>query len=372
MTSQDSFGAHVMKSGRVIGCCLTFAFAMTVTATTVQAGSPLIEVKTGKQSLQGKVIAHNEHLCWLMTQDGRLRRMEIDSVQTFREVAPDFKSWSPLIIRDRLQREFGRQFEIAATRHYLVCAATDRKARQYADTLEDVYRTFHLYFSVRGFKLDEPEFPLVAVIFPDQAAFARYADRDGVRAGSSLRGYYLVTTNRIAVFEEGSSGGTDLNDTMIHEGTHQVAFNTGLHTRVGAIPKWVVEGLATVFEAPGIRNSGANFSPRARINPERLLWFGNFSKARRPQKSLEAFVTGDEMFDTQTLDAYSQAWSLTFFLVETRPRQYAKYLATVSARNPLKGYPPEARLADFKQAFGNDSALLEAEFLRFIGGIKGP
>src|SRR5262245_20690259 len=34
-----------------------------------------------------------------------------------------------------------------------------------------------------------------------------------------------------------------LKDTMIHEATHQVAFNTGLHSRLGCNPKWVVEGL---------------------------------------------------------------------------------------------------------------------------------
>src|SRR5204863_7870023 len=104
-----------------------------------------------------------------------------------------------------------------------------------------------------------------------------------------------------------------LKDTMIHEATHQVAFNTGLHSRVGENPKWVVEGLATVFEAPGIRSSGAGPAVKNRINRERFIWFGNYAKARRKPKSLEAFLSSDDLFKSAVLDAYSEAWAFSFF-----------------------------------------------------------
>ena len=35
-----------------------------------------------------------------------------------------------------------------------------------------------MYFSVRGFRINEPEFPLVAIVFPDYQSFARYAQAD--------------------------------------------------------------------------------------------------------------------------------------------------------------------------------------------------
>lgn len=334
------------------------------------AGAPaLMELQSGKQTWQGKVIAHNDQLCWLMSQDGKLERLEIGKVKTFREVAPQFRSWSSVVLRDQLRREFGKQFEFATSRHYLVCAPNDQRAKKYAEVFEEIYKQFYLYFSVRGFKVIEPEFPLVAIVFPDHGAFAKYAQKDGVRSLTNLKGYYLTTTNRIAAFEDANATG-DLYDTLVHEATHQVAFNVGLHTRVGLNPKWVVEGLATVFEAPGIRNSSASASPKSRLNTERLIWFSNFSKSRRKSKSLEAFIAGDEFFDSDQLDAYSQAWALSFFLIETRPREYAKYLASIAARDPLKGYSPEQRLADFKQAFGKDTVMLEAEFLRFIAETR--
>ena len=161
-----------------------------------------------------------------------------------------------------------------------------------------------------------------------------------------------------------------LKDTMIHEATHQVAFNTGLHSRIGACPKWIVEGLATVFEAPGIRNSGAGTAVKNRINHERFIWFGNYNKTRRKAKSLEAFLSSDDLFRSTVLDAYSEAWAFSFFLIETRPRPYADYLRAVASRDPLSAYPAADRLADFKKTVTNDLPLLEADFLRFMGGIK--
>ncbi len=82
----------------------------------------------------------------------------------------------------------------------------------------------------------------------------------------------------------------NLHDTIVHETTHQVAFNTGLHSRIGQTPKWVIEGLATMFEAPGIRDSQKSSSPKSRINRSRYVWFGNYMQSRRKPHSLADFV----------------------------------------------------------------------------------
>lgn len=367
----------------------------------LSAPPALIELEVGKQKYQGKVFAHDSQSFWLLQQDGQLRQLATERVRDFRQVSPRFSGWNSSIVRDQLVREFGKGFDVGATRHYLVCAHGDQKARKYAETFEELFRTFQMYFSVRNFKIVEPEFPLVAIIFPDAESFAAYARKDKVAAGPGLRGYYLITSNRVALFEQngenvavsddsglpsamamfagnfgespvspwGSIEGS-LKDTMIHEATHQVAFNMGLHPRLGHNPKWVVEGLATVFEAAGIRSSSANSGIKSRVNPERLIWFGDFAKSRRKAQSLEAFVSGDDAFQQNVLDAYSQAWALTFYLIETRPRNYADYLKVIAARDPLREYTASERLADFQKAFSKELKLLDAEFLRFIAGIR--
>lgn len=390
---------------------LTFAMLIAAPAQVTAAPPALIEVQLGNETLQGKVIARNGQALWLMSQDGRLHSVNAEKAGKERRISPDFRGWTGSVLRDQLRREFGKSFEIVGSRHYAVCASGDQKARAYAETFEDLFRTFQTYFSVRGFKINEPEFPLIAIVFPDFESFERYARTEKVSVSRNLKGYYLSTSNRIALYDESDGGSrahtqllppghrlneqpwfngdeqcpfgltdkmhasagsieANLKDTMIHEATHQAAFNTGLHARLGETPKWVVEGLATVFEAPGVRNSGPSVNVKTRINRERFIWFGNFAKSRRKERSLEAFLSSDEFFKTSVLDAYSQAWAFTFFLIETRPRPYADYLRTIAARDPLQAYPAETRVADFKRTVSKELPLLEAEFLRFIAGIK--
>jgi hypothetical protein len=159
-------------------------------------------------------------------------------------------------------------------------------------------------------------------------------------------------------------------DTIIHETTHQVAFNVGLHSRIGQTPKWIAEGLATTFEVPAIRQRTGRRGSISRANRGRLLRFQNYVKHRHQKKSLAAFIASDAMFQTNTLDAYSQGWALTFFLLETRSRKYANYLKVIAAREPLKPYTSKQRIADFKKAFGNNLPRLEIDLIRFINRLK--
>ena len=374
------------------------------------AGPAVVELSCGKTTYQGARIAHDSSKCWLVAQDGRLAEIDLSSVTAFRTVSPQFKGFSTLEVRSRLETEFRGKFEVMTEGRYVVCAAHG-SAGKYAETFDNLYRTFRQYFSVRGFSISEPQFPMIAIVFPTRAEFAEYAKKDGVAAPPGMMGYYHQLSNRVALFDpvggdlaaksvfnvrgiletstpsawedliagrfvQGSSVKVHakieagLEDTIIHEGTHQVAFNTGLHARIGQNPKWVVEGLATVFESAGVRNPAAMASPKTRLNRERFIWFGEYAKKRREPKSLGKFLGSDASFQASMLDAYSESWALSFYLFETRPSQYARYLKGIAQRDLLKAYPAEERVADFKKAFGSDLALLEADFVRFIQGLN--
>ena len=43
--------------------------------------------------------------------------------------------------------------------------------------------------------------------------------------------------------------------TIVHEATHQIAFNCGLHTRLSDCPRWFSEGIAMYFETPDLRSA---------------------------------------------------------------------------------------------------------------------
>jgi hypothetical protein len=364
--------------------CLAFAALLQATALPARGAAPLVELELPGRKLTGKVVAEARDLFWLIGQDGRVHQLRTNEVKRVEQASPKFNAWPHSVIRNQVARELGSGFESATTRHYVVFARSADQARQFAETFEQVWRSFHHYFSVRQFKIPEPEFPLVAIVFPSAGAFAKYAKQEGVAVSSGLKGYYLTTSNRVALYEGSAARAfapeaspfespgcwasiqADLRATMVHEATHQLAFNTGLHPRLGANPKWVVEGLATVFEAPGIRGTVAGGGIKSRLNPERFNWFGSFAKSRRKPRSLEAFLASDEMFEQETLDAYSQAWALTFYLIETRPREYSEYLKVIASRERLAAYTANARVDDFKQAISKDVSLLEAQFLRFM------
>jgi hypothetical protein len=332
--------------------------------TSAFAASALLELTVDGEARSGRVVAKDNETCWLMGRDGRVHEIDLDAVSSYRKLSPQFRRFDTVEMRNELKREFGASYEVSSTQHYLVCAAPG-KGRAYADLFEQVYRNFQRYFSTRGFRIPEPEFPLVAIVFPEREGFVKYCRDDDVSPAPGLMGYYLRSSNRVALYNPGGDE-SQLRDTIIHEATHQVAFNTGLHGRVGETPKWIVEGLATVFEAPGVRDGSHKSATQTRLNRDRYVWFGDFSKSRRPDKSLAEFLAGDELFQRATLDAYSQAWALSFFLIETRPSDYARYLRTVADRDPMQPYPAEERLADFRSAFGADLEWLDTEFLRFF------
>jgi hypothetical protein len=388
--------------------------AVSITASVAQAAknTGLIELRVGTDRHEGRVLSRDSRNVILLDRAGRITELPLKNVTSFRTVSPRFAPLTSTMLNSKLLKELGRGYEVKTTRHYVVAASRGR-AQKYVDLFEEIYRAFHMHFSVRGFEIDRPEFPMVAIVFPDHAAFSNYAKGDKVKARPGLMGYYMPTTNRVALFEGSSTANrpqgnwqtpqegplrkwsqpenwlktpaptlktlagpaasllpgpygaiqADLRDTMIHEATHQVAFNVGLHSRTRANPQWVVEGLATVFEPDGMRISSKGRDVKHRINRERHVWFQNYVK-RRPANSLGDFVESDDLFKKATLDAYSQAWALSFFLIETRPRKYATYLKRLAAGSG------KDRTKLFAEVFGTNTRMLEAEMLRFFRRLK--
>jgi hypothetical protein len=327
----------------------------------------MLDVKVGDQRYAGRVLIHNGEFCWLLQPDGRLQQFATEQVTDFVELKDRFKAKSNRQIQEQLQAEFGPSFEVRTSNHYVVVARSG-SAKAYAALFERIYMDFTLAFRARGLHVVEPEFPLVAIVFPNQTSFLDYCKTENAQVPSAVVGCYLHSSNRVAMYERATA--EEIDGTVIHEATHQVAFNTGVHSRVAKHPQWVVEGLATVFEAEGTRNRQGTNKPLDRVNRERYLWFDEYSKNRRPNKSLRDFIREDKLFQAATLDAYSEAWALSFFLLETRSAEYSRYLKKLAERDPLKQYEANAREKDFTAAFGHDLPKVESSYLAFMRGIQ--
>ena len=107
------------------------------------------------------------------------------------------------------------------------------------------------------------------------------------------------------------------------------------------------------------------------VNRRRLTQFHRYYSQRGPD-SLASLISNDERFREvgQAHDAYAEAWALTYFLIKHRSEEYIKYLQLLSAKKPQERDDPEARLADFKSAFGDDLEKLDRDFIRVIGAVR--
>ena len=325
----------------------------------------------------------------VMARDGVLWAVQPEELVKHTADETPFEPWSAEELSRRLLAELPDGFNVHATTHYLICYNTSRPYAQWCGSLfERLYMGFTNYWSRRGFDLLQPRFPLVAIVFSDRRSYVDFSQAEVGEAVKSIIGYFSLTTNRMVMYDltgleslgiGGGRGGTSAQinrilaqpdaartvATVVHEATHQIAFNCGLHTRYSDCPLWFSEGIAIYFETPDLR-SAKGWRGIGEINRPRLAQFRDYLR-RRPPDSLATLVADDKRFqDTrQGLDAYAEAWALTYFLLNRYRPQYLAYLERLSEKKPMLYDDAEARLAEFQEAFG-DLQKLDAEFVRFM------
>jgi hypothetical protein len=332
----------------------------------------MVEIKLPTRKVEGMPLAWGSAGVHLLARDGRLWHFAPDEIAGLRQTADRFRGYTAAELRSELLRELGGNFEISGTTHYLVAHPAGERDR-WADRFEELYGSFVHYFSVRGIQLQAPPFPLVGIVCPNRREFLRYAAEQGVTTATATQGFYCLKTNRIIVYDLGGKGGSrrwqENAAVIIHEATHQTAFNTGVHSRHARPPLWVVEGLATMFEAPGVHNARMFPNQSDRINQGRLDNFRRLAPQHKPEL-LRTIIAEDRLFQLNPQAAYAEAWALTFFLVETMPRKYAQYLRVLAKRPPFAEYSPSERTSDFVAVFGHDWRMLDAQLLRFIATLR--
>ncbi len=351
---------------------LLLAAAGCLVAGSLVAHEPLVRLELDGRPLEGTPLSWTKQNAILLGRDGQLFRFQTAQATEPRSLGGGFRSYSQAEIRGQLLGEFGQSFDVSCLGYYLVVHPAGQKD-QWAPRFEALYRSFVHYFAARGWQLAQPRFPLVAVVFPRQSDFQRQAAREGVPPNNNLLGYYSPDTNRILLYDAtaGRSGidWTTNADTIIHEAAHQLAFNTGVHSRFGGAPRWVVEGLGTMFEARGVWQSKTYQNQPDRINRGMLTAYRQHL-ARNSGQPASFLFPSDRAYQVAPQVAYPEGWAWSFFLCETEPRKYFTYLAKTAARQPFSQYRDQERMQDFTDVFGTDLKMLDARMQRFIAGLK--
>ncbi len=158
--------------------------------------------------------------------------------------------------------------------------------------------------------------------------------------------------------------------TIVHEAVHQLAFNSGLQTRLADNPVAISEGLAMFFESPDLK-SATGWGGIGKVNGYNLVAFRN-AVVTNKHLTIARLIQDDSPFhDPKTVGtAYGESWALCYFLIKTKSKEFAKYLAELAKRPPLEPTDSKRRLSEFQKHFGEDMDKLNRDFLKYVGNLK--
>jgi len=209
----------------------------------------------------------------VLKRDGQI---DIITPSQFVSEKPSDRNFEPYTIQEMqqaLREEFDPRARIVTTEHYVIVSAANPEFTEWCSKMfERLYHTYYQYWDSEELPLHEPDFPLVAVILPDLPTFRRYSVKVlGKDPGEGVIGFYSPTTNRMVMSDlasrlkgGGAKAGAQLNQlltasansvsTVVHEATHQIAYNCGMHVRKADTPTWLAEGVALYCDSPDLRS----------------------------------------------------------------------------------------------------------------------
>lgn len=318
-------------------------------------GEVLVEAQNGGMMLRG-----DDSRIWLIQPNEIIHRKRDDA-----PITPA----SAEVVSARLLEELGPTFSIYPTQHYLIAYDCSEPYVQRVGALfEQLHRSFFTFWKNQRWDLDEPDYPLVGIVLRDHDSFMNYAENDIGETANSVIGYYHLSSNRMTTFNVPN---WERNvATIIHEATHQLAYNTGMQRRFADNPMWVSEGLATFFESPDMRNPG-RWRSIGRVNQVNLARWRQYVRSR-PEESLATLIADDQRFRSAATatTAYAESWALTYFLIKTRRDEYVDYLRELSEGKPLAERTRPERIEMFERVMGDSLVDLDKAFMTYMRRVN--
>lgn len=307
------------------------------------------------------------------------------------------------------------KLKVEVSSHYVLLhdtsdARVGRKTRAQTrlELLETVFESFFMKFALDGIVLAPPKEHMTVLLFSEEETFQRYSTLLAPELKMAA-GFWSPKDNISVFYDQGTTKqmmlmaelakdmqknklklrGTAVSQDMAHlansfellvkvareesdievvshEATHQLAGNSGLMPRGKIGARWAHEGLASYFETP----SGAGWGGIGAVNQTRLADYKIVS--RDPDRRNLELIISDRLFYTaknlgEAVEAYGQAWALTYFLMETRFEKLMVYYQKCSHFED--DLPASSRVKAFTEVFG-DLRTLEIEFNDFMVSLK--
>lgn len=307
--------------------------------------APTVQLRTAQQWIEGKSLASDSVQQVVIQSDGRLEFVPHASVLESHPSGKAFFAFTMPQMEAKLRLEFERTSQIHRAQHFLVVQQGQTTMR-WAERMEHFLRNVESYFASRRIPLAKPKFPLVAVVFPNREAMANAARIQGETVPQNYLAYYSNQSNRVLLYDDPRGEPLKIA-TVMHETFHQIAFNCGIHYRTSPTPRWLAEGLATCFEAPGMYDYSVNNRIQDRMPRDVLEHFKVYLQQDTFRGDMVSLIAGDELFASDPQRAYCIAWGLAFYLLESQPTEFAAYLNRTNTRAMFTEYSRSERVTDF-------------------------
>ncbi len=315
-----------------------------------------VRAHVGSKTEIGWPIVQDSKNLVMLRRDGSIKYVSLANIQKIEKISEQFAPYTFDKFVRRLGEIHGRAYQVTPTRHFVIVHPKGQ-GKRWVKLFEQTYAQFVAYFSSLGIRMKSPEFPLMAIVFNKRSEFDAYTSKRGFRAQRSIVGVYMLVNNRILTYDRSISSGANSEAnrrTIIHEITHQLAFNTGVQNRFAPPPVWVGEGIAVMFEAPGIRERHRYRQYKDRVHAAYLQNAKKLLAEKKFVDVLKKLIVSDQVFKTEQTNAYTVSWALTYFLSQTKPEAFSRYLKKTATRSSFSKYTDRQRWADFANHFGND------------------
>lgn len=310
---------------------------------------PTIKVTHEGRRFIGQPLAFDGKQLAMLRLDGELRVFPLTAKdkEAIEVVAPKFDPYVPSELKKRLKREFGNRYDISTTKNCVVVHPWG-EPEYWAEPFEKMIKRFEDHFAKRKFELKDSKFTFIVIVLRSRKDFDRYMNNEIDVRNRSVAGFYSRLSNRMVTYDPSGlvrkpkqKSWLLTSTTMFHESAHQLAFNRGIHNRYSPPPLWLSEGFAMLFETAG-------------TNGARLKTLREYYGKRQVFGQMDKLLTGDTLFQTDPLLAYSVSWGMANYLSKKNPKAFLAYLKEDSERQDFHVNPPQDRLKLFAKHFGND------------------
>lgn len=290
----------------------------------------------------------------------------------------------------------GAKGKLLHTAHFVFCYTSDvDQARKLAARLESVYAWNVRYCEMLKIPTRRPKAKLEIFYFGTYEEYESYQTVNGFSSMGAI-GFYHPYNNRSAFFDMLTwppygglvaalkdpkvDGGVKLRirtrlersvehknvEVVQHEAGHHIHFNIGTFNWSASPPRWMSEGLATMFEVPP-SEFGASFGA---TNHYRLFWFRRaFGEKAERLEDLRIVLYNDGWFFGYGFYAYSFGWAMNHYLYREHREKYGEWMRFLATRE-IEEFGPADWQKHFEELFGTVNDEWREKFINYIAGLE--